>query len=139
MLKLTLRSGTLLRPTKLLESALLCTGLSTTTTGRRYISRVWHHLPTTDVRLFSPQIYHKLHGGHSTVDGDNVCMRLHGRCPSITIPIACGGSNFPCVQNSFVGEKVKQDYASKMQSALKASRLFTALDFFGEMPFTMPA
>jgi hypothetical protein len=26
-----------------------------------------------------------------------------------------------------------------MQSALKASRLFTALDFFGDLPFTMPA
>jgi hypothetical protein len=104
-----------------------------------YLPCVSYHLPTTDVRLFLPQIYHQLHGGSSTVDGVNVCMRLSGRRPNITIPIACGESNLPCVFNSFVSEKVKREYASKMRSALKASRLFTALDFFGEMPFTMPA
>jgi hypothetical protein len=91
------------------------------------------------VTLFSPQIYHQLHGGSSTIDGADVCMRLFGRRPNITIPIACGVSNLPCVYNLCVSEKVKQEYASKMRSALKASRLFTALDFFGEMPFTMPA
>jgi hypothetical protein len=79
-----------------------------------YLLCVAYHLPTTDVRLFLPQIYHQLHGGHSTVDGDKNCMRLRGRRPNITISIACGGSNLPCVHNSFVGEKVKQDYASKM-------------------------
>ena len=66
-------------------------------------------------------------------------MRLCGWHPNITIPIACGESNLPCVFNFFVSKKVKQEYVSKMRSALKASRLFTALDFFGEMPFTMPA
>jgi len=91
------------------------------------------------VRLFLPQIYHQLHGGSSTIDGANVCMKLSGRRPNITIPIACGESNLPCVFNLFVSKKVKQEYASNMRSALKASRLFTALDFFGEMPFTMPA
>ncbi len=65
-------------------------------------------------------------------------MRLRGQCPNITIPIVCGGTNLPCVYDSFVSEKVKQEYASKMRSALKASRLFTALDFFGDLPFTMP-
>jgi hypothetical protein len=75
----------------------------------------------------------------STIDGANVCMRLHGWRPNITIPIVCGGTNLPCVYNSFVSEKVKREYASKMRSALKASCLFTALDFFGDLPFTMPA
>ena len=32
-----------------------------------YLPMVAYHLPTTDVRLFSPQIYHQLHGGSSTV------------------------------------------------------------------------
>jgi hypothetical protein len=98
-----------------------------------------YHLPTSDVRLFLPQIYHQLHGGSSTVDGANVCMKLSPWRCNITIPIACGESNLPCVFNLFVSKKVKREYASKMRSALKASRLFTALDFFGEMPFTMPA
>jgi hypothetical protein len=92
-----------------------------------YLPCVSYHLPTTDVRLFLPQIYHQLHGGSSTIDGAYVCMRLCGQRPNITIPIAYGGSNLPCVYNSFVSEKVKQEYASKMRSALKASHLFTAL------------
>jgi hypothetical protein len=104
-----------------------------------YLPCMSYHLPTTDVRLFSPQSYHQLHGGSSTIDGANVCMRLRGPHPNITIPIVCGGTNLPCVYNSFVSEKVKREYASKMQSVLKASRLFTALDFFGDLPSTMPA
>jgi hypothetical protein len=40
----------------------------------------------------------------------------------------------------FVSKKVKREYSSKnLRSALKASRLFTALDFFGDLPSTMPA
>jgi hypothetical protein len=90
-----------------------------------YLPCVSYHLPTTDVRLFLPQTYHQLHGGSSTIDGANVCMRLRGRRPNITIPIACGGTILPCVYNSFVSEKVKREYASKnLQSALKVSRLF---------------
>ena len=104
-----------------------------------YLPMVAYHLPNTDVRLFSPQIYHQLHGGNSTVDGANVYMTLQGRRPKITIPIKNGYSNLPCVNNLFVSDKVKKEYASKMRSGLKASRLFPALDFFGEMPLTMPA
>ncbi len=104
-----------------------------------YLPCMSYNLPTTDVRLFSLQIYHQLHGGSSTIDGANVCMRLRGRHPNITIPIVCGGTNLPCVYDLFVSEKVKQEYASKMRSALKASRLFTALDFFDDLPSTMPA
>ena len=94
---------------------------------------VAYHLPTTDVSLFSPQIYHQLN------DGGNVYMTLQGPHPTITIPIENGSSNLPCAYNLFVGDKVKREYASKMRSGLKASRLFTALDFFGEIPLTMPA
>ena len=96
---------------------------------------VAYHLPNTDVRLFSPQVYHQLHGGHSTVYGESVQMTLQNR-RSITIPIE-NPSNLPCIYNSFVTDKVKREYASKMRSGLKVSRLFPALDFFGEMPLTM--
>jgi hypothetical protein len=41
-----------------------------------YLPFVSYHLPTTDVRLFSPQIYHQLHGGHSVVNGDKVVMKF---------------------------------------------------------------
>ena len=99
-----------------------------------FLPCVAYHLPTTDVRLFSPQIYHQLHGGHSIVDGDKVVLKLGGRRPHITIPIERGSTNLPCVYNSFVNEKEKKMYASTMRSGLKVSRLFPALDFFGEMP-----
>jgi hypothetical protein len=106
--------------------------------GVIYLPMVAYHLPNTDVRLFSPQIYHQLHGGHSTVDGDNVKM-TPSRGSTITIPIEHGFSNLPCIYNSFVTDKVKREYASKMRSGLKASRLFPTLDFFGEMPTAMSA
>ena len=50
-------------------------------------------LPTTDVRLYSPQTYHQLFGGYSRVDGDNVRMVLSDR--EIVIPIERERSNLP--------------------------------------------
>ncbi len=88
-----------------------------------YLPCVSYHLPTTDVRLFLPQIYHQLHGGSSTIDGAKVCMRLCGQRPNITIPIACGGSNLPCVYNLFVSEKVKQEYASVIGHGFMAGNI----------------
>jgi hypothetical protein len=55
-----------------------------------YLPCVSYHLPTTDVRLFSPQVHHQLHGGHSVVRGDAVIMlvRNNSRPPiTITIPL----------------------------------------------------
>ena len=40
-----------------------------------YLPCVSYHLPTTDVRLFSPQVYHQIYGGDSLVNGDKVVMR----------------------------------------------------------------
>jgi hypothetical protein len=42
-----------------------------------YLSCVSYHLQLTDVRLFSPQIYHQLHGGHFVVNGDEVVMNYY--------------------------------------------------------------
>ncbi len=36
-----------------------------------------YHLPECDIRLMSPQVYHKLYGGCSIVDGDKVDWRLN--------------------------------------------------------------
>ncbi len=41
-----------------------------------YLPCVSYHFPTTDVRLFSPQIYHEHHGGHSVVNGNKVVMKF---------------------------------------------------------------
>jgi hypothetical protein len=41
-----------------------------------YLPCVSYHLPTMNVRLFSPQIHHQLHGGHSMVNGNEVVMKF---------------------------------------------------------------
>ena len=41
-----------------------------------FLPCISYHLPTTDVRLFSPQTYYQLHGAHSIIKGFNVQMAL---------------------------------------------------------------
>ncbi len=41
-----------------------------------YLPCVSYHLPMTDVRLFSPQIYHQLHDGYSVVNSNEVVMKF---------------------------------------------------------------
>ena len=56
-----------------------------------------YHLTQTDVRLFSHQTYHKMHGGHSVSQGNQVTMHLTFH--SIHIPVYLGGTNLPAVHN----------------------------------------
>ena len=60
-----------------------------------YLPCVSYHLPSTDVRLFSPQVYHQIYGGHSIVNGDEVIMRVHydNELKTISIPIDRDGTN----------------------------------------------
>ncbi len=39
-----------------------------------YLPCVSYHLPQTDIRLFSPQTYHQMHGGYSKVY--NNCIKM---------------------------------------------------------------
>ncbi len=98
-----------------------------------YLSCVSYHLPTTDVLLFSPQIYHQLHGGHSVVNGNEVVMKFCKEGALILIHINRNTTNFPIVHNSFVSEKVKREHASKFRSALHATGLYAALDYFANV------
>ena len=99
-----------------------------------YLPDVSYHPPSTDVRLFSPQIYHQLHGGHSVVCGDAVEMVFgkHGGS-TVTIPIDRNGTNLPVIRDSFVSQKIKQQHAFKFRSALNATGLYAALDYFANM------
>jgi len=98
-----------------------------------YLPCVSYHLPTMDVRLFSPQIYHQLHGGHSVVNSDEVVMKFRKEGASISIPIDRDATNLPVVHNSFVSEKVKREHASKFRSALHATGLYAVLDYFANV------
>ena len=51
-----------------------------------------YHLKTADIRLFSPQTYHQLYHGRSSLDGDHVVMHLKKppeglRSHSVKMPI----------------------------------------------------
>ncbi len=98
-----------------------------------YLPCVSYHLSSTDVRLFSPQIYHQLHGGHSVVNGNEVMMKFCKEGASISIPIDRNTTNLPIVDNSFMFEKVKREHASKFWSAFHATGLYAALDYFANV------
>jgi hypothetical protein len=83
-----------------------------------YLPCVSYHLPSTDIRLFSPQIYHQVYGGHSVVNGNEVFMRVReeGSPITIAIPIDRDGINLPVVRNSFVSGKIKKKHAYRFRS-----------------------
>ena len=63
-----------------------------------YLPCLSHHLPSAEIRLFSPQTYHKLYGGHSSVFGDRVVKMIDNL--SIEVDIDPGGGNVPMVHTS---------------------------------------
>jgi hypothetical protein len=98
-----------------------------------YFPCVSYHLPSTDVQLFSPQIYHQLHGGHSVVNSDEVVMKFCKVGALISTPIDRNTTNLPIVHNFFMSEKVKREHASKFWSALHATGLYAVLDYFANV------
>jgi hypothetical protein len=98
-----------------------------------YLPCVSYHLSSMDVRLFSPQIYHQLHGGHSVVNGNEVVMKFCKEGALISIPIDKNATNLPIMHNSFMSKKVKREHASKFWSALHATGLYAALDYLANM------
>jgi hypothetical protein len=75
-----------------------------------------YHLPTAEVRLFSPQTYHMLYGGHSTVGGDQVQMFIdHLR---INVDIDRESSNVPMVKDCAVSAEEMKLHGPHIRSAL---------------------
>jgi hypothetical protein len=52
---------------------------------------------------------------------------------TIAIPIDRNGTNLPVVRNLLVSEKIKKKHAYRFRSALNATRLYAALDYFGSL------
>ncbi len=100
-----------------------------------YLPCVSYHLPSTDVRLFSPQVYHQIYGGHSIVNGDKVIMRIcyDNELKTISIPINRDGTNLPIVRSSFVSNNMKNKLAHQFWSALIATGINTVLDYFANV------
>ncbi len=67
------------------------------------------------------------------VNGDEVVMKFCKKGALISIPIDRNTTNLPVMHNSFVSKKVKREHASKFSSALHATGLYAALDYFANM------
>ncbi len=93
-----------------------------------YLPCIAYHLPTTDVRLFSPQTYHQMHGGKSTSNGNTVTMSLPRH--RIVIPIEKHGCNLVVVS---VSAKEKKEIGFHFKTLMLLSGL-NELDVFGTIP-----
>ncbi len=67
------------------------------------------------------------------VNGDKVVMKFCKEGAMVSIPIYRNATNLPVVHNSFVSKKVKREHASKFRSALHATGLYAALDYFANV------
>ena len=97
--------------------------------------RLKRALTIIDIGQDITQIYHQLHGGHFLVNSDEVEMKFHKEGAAISIPIDRNSTNLPIVHNSFVSENIKRKHASKFRSALHATGLYAALDYFANASF----
>ena len=77
-----------------------------------------YHLPSAEIRLFSPQTYHTIYGGHSSVNGNRVEKYIDRH--KLTIPIDRQVSNVPMVYNCGVTAQEMKNHGPFIRSALPA-------------------
>ena len=94
-----------------------------------------YHLPTADVRLFSPQTYHTIYGGHSVVNGDMAQMYIDFL--KVEVEIDREGSNVPMVHGCSVSPKEMEEHGPHIRSALpQFKRKVDALSSWNEGAFS---
>ena len=92
-----------------------------------FIPCLSYHLPEADVRLFSPQTYHTIYGGHSAVFGQRVEMFIDNL--KIGIDIDGSGSNVPMVYDCACSHEEIKTHGPHIRSALPAYE--RKVDFLG--------
>eukprot|EP00956_Cyclotella_meneghiniana_P025138 scaffold51757_cov42-Cyclotella_meneghiniana.AAC.11 len=97
-----------------------------------FIPCLSYHLPSANIRLFSPQTYHTIYGGHSTVNGDRVEQYIdHLR---IRVDIDNNGSNVPMIYGCHVSPQEMKEHGPHIRSALPSYlRKTDALGSFSEV------
>ena len=94
-----------------------------------------YHMPTADVRLFSPQTYHTIYGGHSVVTGDMAQMYIDFL--KVEVEIDREGSNVPMVHGCSVSPKEMEEHGPHIRSALpQFKRKVDALSSWNEGAFS---
>ena len=86
-----------------------------------------YHLPSAEIRPFSPQTYHTLYGGHSVVQGDHVEMFVGEH--QISISIDREGGNVPTIFDTAVSWKEIATIGPRVCFALPRAEQRT--DFLG--------
>jgi hypothetical protein len=92
-----------------------------------YLPCISYHTPKTDVYLFSPQMYHQMHGGYLEVYGN--CIRMLLKTSTINIQIMREKHILPVVFDSFISMLAKKALATTMCSGLCHTHL-NILNFF---------
>ena len=92
-----------------------------------YLPCLSYHLPSAEIRLFSPQTYHTLYGGHSAVFGDKVVKLID----NLKIEIAINGDagNVPMIYKSACTAEEIKNIGPHIRSALPHYE--RKIDFFG--------
>ena len=75
-----------------------------------------YHLPSAEIRLFSPQTYHTLYGGHSAVFGDRIEKFIDSM--KLSVPIDRAGPNVPMIYGCSVSAKEMGKIGPRIRSAL---------------------
>ena len=91
---------------------------------------IYHHLPTTDVQIFSTQTYHQIHGENSIIKGFNVQMLLKNH--KIFILINIQEANPPIIYNFYVTSAQKKRHGQILRSGI-AFIGFYYMYFFGDI------
>ena len=81
-----------------------------------YLPCLSHHLPSAEVHLFSPQTYHKLHGGHSSIFEDRVVKMIDNL--SMEGDIDPAGGNVPMIHESACTAEEIEESGPYTRSAL---------------------
>ena len=100
-----------------------------------FIPGLAYHLPTTDVRLFSPQAYFQHYGGHATINSDEVCIHLKkavtdpNSAHTIKLPIDIG-SNLPLFRDAACTAFEQQTVGRHFRTFIAVQQQLEG-DFFG--------
>ena len=92
-----------------------------------HLPMIAYHLPTTNIRLFSPQTFHQLHGGESSLVGDG-CMGPGGlirmtfqrldEVETVEIKIDPAYGNVPIVEDVSCTDKERAEIGPKLYTSL---------------------
>jgi len=86
-----------------------------------HLPMVAYHLPTTNIRLFSPQVFHQLHGGSSHIVSDmgvevqvNMKFQRLDEYETVNIKIDRNCGNVPIVENVSCTDEERKEIGPKL-------------------------